>query len=104
MPNGITTDQIGIAPYIIELIRGPLDGLVQPRYEVPLSKSIAVSGPDLAVEKRELRRHVSVYEWKDTLVRMIDGLPVLVFRHQFVGARFSEKRDLWYHWLLGLCT
>jgi hypothetical protein len=83
------------APYVVELVRGPHDGLAHPMDRIPLSNSITMSNQGQVSETSEASNESHLYEWKDTQIRMFDGLPVMVFRYHYMDAKSRQARGRW---------
>jgi hypothetical protein len=84
------------SPYVVELVRGPHDGLLQPMDEIPLANSVAVSDRGRISETSEVSNDTHLYTWKDTQIRVADGLPVMVFRYHYLEAESRRRRGGWH--------
>jgi hypothetical protein len=96
----LSIHQTGMEPYLVELIGGPYDGHIEPTDAVPLANSFKISAADSIVRKIRSPRLEVVYDWKETVARFVDGLPVLVFRYHYVGHRIAAQTQTWFQWLL----
>jgi hypothetical protein len=81
------TSRLAMKPYLIELLGGPYDGQLKSTDLVPCEQSFELTGQGLGGGNSSRRGRVHAYQLQETMVRFINGLPVMTFRYQHSGGR-----------------